>query len=146
MELIGLKTAQALLTRFQQIQNKLLGFSRLHQNAGTTLRGWVDDNFQAEGALLDNNSAGWPPLKRSTLQKRRGNGRGTKPLQATGRLRNSITVRSDKQSARVFSVVPYAAVHQLGLGVPKRPFLPTATQARRIVDPVLEHHIREALG
>ncbi|HKI97177.1 MAG TPA: phage virion morphogenesis protein [bacterium] len=117
----------------------------LHARVGRTLTGWVDANFDADGRLATGTSAGWPPLRARTLAARRRAGLGTRPLQATGRLRAGVRLRSDAASATLDDPVPYAAVHQLGLGVPARPFLPTRTQTARIARPVAEAFVREAL-
>jgi phage gpG-like protein len=76
---------------------------------------------------------------------RRRAGLGSRPLQATGRLRAGVRLRSDAGGAVVDDLVPYAERHQFGLGVPARPFFPTPAQARRIVQPVLEAAVKEAL-
>jgi len=119
--------------------------ARLHERAGRAITGWVGRNFESAGSLASETSAGWPALAPRTLAERRRRGLGAQPLQATGRLRAGVRARSGSAGVSVDDPVPYAARHQLGLGVPARPFLPTAAQARRIVDPVVGTFIAEAL-
>jgi phage gpG-like protein len=119
--------------------------ARLHAAAGRAVTDWVDRNFEAEGRLAADSPGGWPPLGRGTLAARRRAGLGSKPLQASGRLRAGVRLRGDADAAVIDNPVPYAARHQLGLGVPARPFFPTPAQARRIVHPPVESHVEEAL-
>jgi phage gpG-like protein len=142
MHLEGLAPLRAWLRRALE---RLGDRTRLHARAGTAVLGWVERNFDAEGRLATETSAGWPPLARRTLAARRRAGLGSRPLQATGRLRAGTVARADAAAARVDNPVPYAARHQLGLGVPARPFLPRPAQTARIVAPVAEAFVAEAL-
>jgi phage gpG-like protein len=132
---------QWLLRALGRLQDR----ARLHEQAGRAITDWVGRNFESEGSLATETSGGWPALASRTLAERRRRGLGTRPLQATGRLRAGVSARSDIAGVTVDDPVPYAAQHQFGLGVPARPFLPTAAQAGRIVDPVVETFIGEAL-
>ncbi len=111
---------------------------------GGALRVWIDRNFQAEGRLGAGSPAGWPPLAPATVAARRRRGRGRRILEDTGRLRRGFRMTVGAEQVRLFNPVPYAARHQHGLGVPRRPFLPGTSQARRIVHPVVERFIEEA--
>lgn len=118
----------------------------LHRRIGVALESWVQDNVRARGRLHDDFPGGWPPLARATLAARRRAGQGTRPLQATGRLRRSIAARASAGQVVLHADVPYAATHQLGLGVPRRAFFPGPAQLERIVLPVAQAHVREALA
>ncbi|MCH8074899.1 MAG: phage virion morphogenesis protein, partial [SAR324 cluster bacterium] len=67
-------------------------------------------------------------------------------LVVSGRLKKGTKIETGGDKARVFNAVPYAAIHQFGLGVPRRPFFPGPRQTRAIVQPVLERFVEEALS
>ena len=115
----------------------------LHGAMGRAVLDWSERNFAAQGAL--EGGGGWPPLARTTLAARRRAGLGTVPLQATGRLRRGFALRFDARGATVTNAVPYAAAHQLGLGVPARPFLPGPAKAAAVALPAAVGRIREVL-
>jgi hypothetical protein len=56
-----------------------------------------------------------------------------------------MRLRSGAGEASLDNPVPYAATHQLGLGLPARPFLPTRVQAGAVLRPVAQAFVREAL-
>lgn len=56
----------------------------------------------------------WAPLSALTISRRRGGGKGAKPLLDTGRLRNSITMLAGNDFVEVGTNVRYAAIHQFG--------------------------------
>ena len=106
------------------------------QNPEPTMRrmGQVLVNF-ARMAFRDaaKRPAPWPSLSPQTLEKKKKNGYGSKPLIASGTLarsprvvsvnRTSVVVGSDR-TAGSYSL---AAIHQLGAprrGIPARPFFP----------------------
>ena len=64
----------------------------------------------------------------------------------SGRLKKGTDMETGGGQARVFNPVPYASIHQFGMGVPRRPFFPGPRQARIIVQPVLERFVQEALS
>lgn len=142
---LAVSGAEVLRTWLRGASAHLRDRAALHERAGQAITGWVDRNFDDAGRLATETSAGWPPLAPRTLATRRRAGLGDAPLVATGRLRAGVRMRSDAARAVVDDPVPYAPVHQLGLGVPARPFLPTPAQARSIVQPVVETFVREAL-
>jgi phage gpG-like protein len=125
-------------------RSALADLGRLHASAGARLVDWVHRNFRARGALVE--GMPWPPLAPATLAARRRRGLGAAPLEATGRLRRGIALRTDPRAAVLSNAVPYAAAHQFGFGVPRRPFFPEALQTLRIVFPAAEAHVREALA
>jgi phage gpG-like protein len=116
---------------------------------GTIMLKGVDRNFEEEGRPIR-----WKPLKDITLELRKGvkrgrgrpvagdikrilgtstKGYGTKPLQRTGRLKDSIKLRLFPNRVEIYTDVPYARIQHDGgsiinhLGqkasVDKRPFL-----------------------
>ena len=126
-------------------QARLSRFGILHQDLGKAFSDWVDRNFALQGKLVQENSAGWPGLSAQTLASRRRKGQGKKILLATGRLKRSIQARASEKGMELGTPVPYGAGHQLGLGVPKRPFLPSARQSISIAKPVVEGFIQGAI-
>ena len=118
----------------------------LHRRLGLALTDWVQDNFEAGGRLHDDFAGGWPPLARATLAARRRAGQGARPLQASGRLRRSLVARAAAGQVLLHADVPYAAAHQLGLGLPRRAFFPGPAQLERIVLPVAQAFVEEALA
>lgn len=78
------------------------------------LHAMVDDKFDAQGP-------GWKPLEQTTLKRRRG---GSRVLQDTGHLANSMTPEAGDDFAAVFTNVDYATFHITGTKhMPKRDFL-----------------------
>lgn len=65
----------------------------------------VQEQFETEG------QGKWPPLKPSTLKKRRGGGVGAKILQDTGIFAGSITPDYGPNFAEAYTNVPYAIFH-----------------------------------
>ena len=132
--------------RFAVVASRLADFQNLHLSAGSALRSWVRRNYDAQGALLAELPAGWPPLARATLLSRRRRGRSSAILQDSGKLRAGTELTVDARQVVLDNPVPYAARHQLGRGVPRRPIFPGTGQAREIVLPALVRHVEEILG
>lgn len=145
MEITGNGHWPEIRTRLKKMRGELGDFKRLHALFGKTVEEWVGRNFAVEGRLIDDQPSGWPPLSPATLAARTRKGAGTMILQESGRLRRNTRSRSDSRGAVVTNPVPYASVHQLGLGVPRRPFFPSPGQTRRIVHPVLTRFVEDTL-
>ena len=142
----GGKELDRLRGRMSRVRSKLADFRPLHRQAGSELNDWVARNFRARGSRLDSLPGGWPALAPATLRAKRRKGRSLSPLVATGRLRREFTVRVDAGRVVVTNLAPYAAVHQFGLGVPRRPLFPDATQVRKLIVPGVARHVKETLG
>lgn len=68
--------------------------------------------------------AAWAPLKASTVKRRRGGGKGARPLLDTGLMRLSVTGQTDGMAVIQGSNLPRARYHQRGTKtIPARPFL-----------------------
>ena len=145
IRLSGLDALNRERLRLRKVRRRLSDFSTLHRRTGAALLGWVGRNFEAWGALLEEAPSGWPPLARATLASRARRGRGSAPLQDSGRLRAGFVLTVGMGSAVLDNPVPYAPLHQLGQGVPRRPIFPGARQARAIVLPETLRHVEEAL-
>lgn len=143
IEGLGALTRQA--TQLTAARERLGDFRTLHGRLGRHLTDWARRNIKQEGRLLDDLPAGWPPLAPSTLARRRRLGLGARPLQASGRLLAGLRQDAAAGSVLVGNPVPYAARHQLGSGVPRRPFLPGPAQTRRILHPLVQQFVEEAL-
>lgn len=103
--------------RFSEISKKIKKLSAPMKVAAIIGYRDVMRHFQAE----EGPTGRWKPLK-----YRKG-----KILQDTGRLRQSISFRSDMTSAKIGTNLIYAATHQFGRGaIPKRPFLWLSPAAR----------------
>ncbi len=146
IRMLGLERLPRSAKRLQAVREELLNFRVLHNVTGRRLTEWVQRNFAARGALLEDFPSGWPPLARATLASRRRRARGSSPLEDSGALRKGMVLQVNARQALLDNPVPYAARHQLGLGVPRRPFFPGAAQARRIVLPPARRYVEEALG
>lgn len=133
-------------SRLAGVRNSLADFAELHKKAGGSLTVWVQRNFDAQGSLLADFPSGWPPLAQATLEGRRRRGLGSQILVATGRMRRGFTLRSDGHAATVGNQAPYAAMHQVGGGVPRRPILPSAPQVLKIIIPGVLQHVQGAIG
>ncbi|MDH4247406.1 MAG: phage virion morphogenesis protein [Deltaproteobacteria bacterium] len=141
----GWDTLAALRERMGRTRAALSAPGGLYRRLEALLSGWLAENFDTQGGLLEGPAGHWPPLARSTIAARRRQGRGLRPLEATGRLRRGLRAWSDEGGVTLENPVPYAAAHQLGQGVPRRAFLPGAAQAGRLAYPELERFVREAL-
>lgn len=107
---------------------------------------WTNDNFKGEGNFV----GGWPPLKQSTIAKRRGS--TYRILQDTGDLKKSFDLygtRGVKLGLNYFeigSVLDYAATHHYGdrtRGIPKRQILPNKDQATKISLSLLKARLKQ---
>lgn len=81
------------------------------EEIGQTVKRFVDEAFKAEGRP----GKRWQALKPKTLHKRKDGGRGSKILQDTGKLAQSVTsYLVDDNTVKVETVMPYANIHQHG--------------------------------
>lgn len=142
---VGLEGFEIAQGRWRRARREIGDFSALHRVAGHSLVDWVDRNFESGGSLLREFPAGWPPLARTTVVARRRRGLGLQPLQATGALRRGVTLAAGRRQATVSDRVGYAARHQLGLGVPRRPIFPEPAQIREIILPGMIEHLEGGL-
>lgn len=131
------------LAALEKYQSDLTTVS-LYKLVGQRMLKWVNDNFKAEGL-----EEKWPPLSPKTIARRRAgsiklsqgarkSGRkmivgsainlsGAKPLQDTGRLKQSFFADSFHDRLIAGTQSNYAAFHHFGTkrGIPKRPLLPS---------------------
>lgn len=84
--------------------------SVLHQRYGIETLKWVDKNFSSKGQL----AGGWKPLSPNTIAGRRKG--SSMPLQDTGGMRRSFTMKFDANEARVGSAMQIAEYHEKGTG------------------------------
>lgn len=84
--------------------------SVLHQRYGIETLKWVDKNFSSKGSL----TGGWKPLTANTIAGRRKG--SSVPLQDSGRLRGSFTMKFNSEDARVGSAMKIAEFHEKGTG------------------------------
>jgi phage gpG-like protein len=127
-------------------RRRLADFPALHRRVGDALLGWAQRNFAAEGALLEDFPSGWPALSPATLAARLRRGRGSRVLYDTGRLAGGFSAIPSAGGVTVDNAVPYAAAHQEGRGVPRRPVFPGAPQAERLAGDAATQHVKEALA
>lgn len=135
----------ALRERMRDTRKRLADFPALHRRVGDALVEWSQRNLVAEGGLLDDFPSGWPALSPATLASRLRRGRGTRMLYDSGRLAAGFVAISTASDVAVDNVVPYAAAHQEGQGVPRRPVFPAPPQAERLADAAAAEHVTEAL-
>jgi len=86
----------------------------------------IDDSFDSQRSPGD---IEWAPLLPATIERRRKGGGNASPqiLIDTGRLRQSITGRTNRKGFEFGTNVVYAGAHQFGRpgkNLPARPFLP----------------------
>lgn len=95
--------------------------NRIFEGVKLTMNRSIDQNFKQEGR-----PGKWQSLSESTLMRRRHGKKkslGTKILQDTGMLKNSIDTTMQGNEILIGPSVRYGRFHQLGIGVPQRPFL-----------------------
>jgi len=105
----------------EHIKEKVQKKSDLMKKISLFMRSEVQKNFDAEGR-----PERWKPLSPNYLKEKRalkGGGAG-KILVFSGDLRRSFNVFSDNDTAEVFTGAQYGIKHQLGIGVPRRAFMP----------------------
>jgi phage gpG-like protein len=146
IELDWPEPAMGLRNAMRGKRDGLADFGRLHRQAAAVLVGWVKQNFDQRGALLEDQPSGWPGLAPRTLARKRRLGQNDQPLVATGRLRASFAAIANGEKAEVFNPVPYTRFHQQGDGVPRRAVFPQPDQAARIIWPEVIRHVEEALA
>lgn len=98
---------------------------KINDRGFTAIRGImirsIDQNFDAEGRPNK-----WKSLAESTIKLRRHGKKkklGTKILQNTGMLKNSIDAIREGDKILISTKTDYGKYHQEGKGVPARPFL-----------------------
>jgi phage gpG-like protein len=131
--------------QLRRTRERLADTRALHGAIGLEFTAWAERNFAAEGMLLDDFPSGWPGLSAATLARRR-RGAGARILYRTGRLAHGTVAVPGADGVVVDNPVPYAPVHQIGQGVPRRPVLPGPAQAKRLALPIVEDHVRRALS
>lgn len=136
----------------------------IYEVVGQRILKWIDDNFKKEGIELP-----WKPLKPATIARRRAgsitraqgataSGRvgmrgisfsGAKPLQDTGRLKQSFIADAFYDRLIFGSQLKYAGTHQFGFGfVPARPMLPSDRMVELMavdtIDKIISRAVAEA--
>lgn len=141
----GLDGFPALDSKLRRMQRDLANTNPLLREVGIGIRDWVERNFDRSGRLHQDFPSGWPRLTESTRRARRRRGLGSKPLQATGRLRNSVRARVAGGRLAIDNTAGYAAIHQQGIGVPRRAFFPETDQLERLIAPIAESYTERQL-
>jgi phage gpG-like protein len=109
------------------------------ETAAITLETAAEEQFDTEGAHA---SGGWAPLALSTIQEKDRKGLSPHILQATGRLRDSLTRKFDpshverlsEDSLTFGTTVPYAIFHQTGTRrMPRRPPVALSEDDKRLI-------------
>lgn len=127
-----------------QISRRLLRLGDRVEDARPAFRRVADDLMGIERqqfASQGGRAHAWPPLAQATQEAKSRAGLDPRILQATGRLRDSLTGRSGDQKLLITDTfmifgtnVKYAGYHQGGRGVPQRRYLDlTAMDRRRLV-------------
>jgi len=113
----NIQTEESLEKTQARIQTK----AELMKKIALYMRSEVQQNFEDEGR-----PERWKPLSQEYFKLKRTlkGGSAGKILVFTGDLRRSFNVRSDNNTAEVFTGSPYGVKHQLGIGAPARPFMP----------------------
>lgn len=117
------------------LREKLEAMALRAQNLRPALEAAAPALVESQRAHFDRGGVGtgsWEPLK---------DGSGRKPLEGSGKLRDSIHAVVSDHGIEVRSNLPYTAAHQHGTGtIPARPFLVIKDEdLRRVVQTVLNH-------
>lgn len=133
---------KAFRKKAKKMQGRIANLRVPHKQISIHLLRWVSNNFKTEGGEV----GGWEKLK---LGGRRVKGVGfdatAKILQDTGRLRSSLNPFFSRRDAGIGSArVPYAIVHEEGVGVPKRRMLPEIQDVQEPVIKIYEKHIKKS--
>jgi len=139
IEIIGVR---ALTSIMNKRRDKLANFRRVNAKAVVVVEKWIQKNFQQEGAMAQ--EGGWKKLSPATIAMRRSG--SSKILQDTGRLKNEWKKQWTNKSGIIQASMPYAIKHHKGMGVPKRPILPTEPQIMPELLKVYGTHVRTSLN
>jgi len=131
-------------------RDKLADRRGVYLRAAVVVEAWVQRNFQADGKRHEDPSLWWPPLKPSTIARRRqGSGVGNPQiLRDTGRLRGGFETRATARYGEVRNRVEYAVYHEEGNPrgrPPQRKMLPARGQAETLAAPLFKTFVREAI-
>lgn len=141
---------QKFLRHVGKVPKRLSNKRGMHLSAVITYERWIKKNFRAEGKNHENGKFKWKPLKESTVERRRkGKGKGQpKILRDTG----NLMLRWDRVATNTYgwlrSGVSYSSIHENGdrrRGIPQRKILPSDKQGRKIIKPVFEKFLKEAV-
>ena len=148
---VKIKTSEAKALLKRLVQSAPLMVSKALQDIGLSMVSSTQDNFERERSP---DGMAWQPLAPSTIVRRKA-GRGSKALQDTRRLYQSITYAAGAQSVTIGTNVEYAAFHQFGQGaapsgyqsqVPARPFLGVGAEDKREIAEILRGVLRKVAG
>lgn len=142
-----MKKFSLLRNNMQRRLNNLQDRRAVNLMAIVVIDRWVQENFRGEGKKAT--GSGWKPLSpRTEYQKRHRKSAPTanpKILQDRGWLRMKWKHFADRRTATLQSGVPYGRPHDEGVGVPKRPIIPTKEQARPLIREVYQHWLKRTL-
>ena len=122
---IKTQTSKNKITRlFTILTDRPIGDQSILNEMGQLLVNKVKQNFTDQGVM----GKPWKPLSPVTLERRRHRkinpSRSTMILVDTGMLRDSISYSISGNTISVRPTVSYGKYHELGIGVPRRPFMP----------------------
>lgn len=128
--------------RLSGLKDKLHDLSQPLNEIGQYLLASTDIGFERE---MNPYGIPWKPNAPFILQMKRRKGLILKVLQATGRLRGSISYRVNNEELMIGTNVDYAYKHQLGIDVPKREFLGISEQNLADITEILDSYFSENL-
>lgn len=124
--------------RLIRLQAKSNDLSQPLNEIGQYLLASADKGFENE---LDPYGIPWLPNSPSIKRYKQSKGLILKVLQATGRMRASISYRVANNSVIVGTNVGYAYKHQVGEGVPKREFLGISDRNKQDIISILDEYL-----
>jgi len=118
----------------------------MFDRVGIQVTNEIMKNFKEEG----NDGTRWSPLSEATINfRRKGKNKTNNPmmiLQDTGKhLRNTFTHRSTNDDVRIGTTTEFAPRHEFGLGIPKRPMLPSKKKGLEIAVKVADNFLKEKI-
>lgn len=145
------KDFPTLQRKFNKLARKIKKLSPLYKAIGIKLLNQISEYFDKESI----EGKPWKRLSVSTIMARRkgkniASSKGVKILQDTGKLRASFAMSANNSRVIVFPGGKpgreYAAQHEFGIGVPRRPFMPPQWRALTIAIEQAERFIEKNLG
>lgn len=144
LKTIGLSALQkSMRKRAQSLKNR----EKVNAQATVVVDGWIQRNFNAQGAM-SMGGKGWKPLQAATLKARRhGLGKGSgKILQNSGDLRKRWKHLWSVKLAKVQSGVTYGIYHEKGTKhLPVRRILPQNKQIWPLIEKLYSQFIKKIL-
>lgn len=141
---VEMRMMDDVILRVEAIKQRSMNLSVPLRQAGSLMLYSTQQNFDEQGRPP------WMPLKASTLKRKASQGYPSTILEATGRLRSSITYKVLAQSLTVGTSVRYGKYHQSSLprssNLPRRQFLRFQEQDIEDIQALISEYVTKGVS